>query len=227
MRSDGRLRTEMDFEKLYIFGAGAFGREIAWLAEEIWPINLKISFLVDDEEYLRPPINGIPTMLLEREVMPENSRYVIAIGHPESRRKVAKMFQERDAKATTLVHPRTEMSRFVEIEGGTVICAGNVITTNIRIGQHVHVNLSCTLGHDVIIGEFSTLSPGVHVSGHVHIGRNVFVGTGANIINGTEASPLVIGDGAIIAAGACVIRSVEPGALMAGVPAVQKNQRPQ
>ena len=78
------------------------------------------------------------------------------------------------------------------------------------------------VGHNVIIEEFSTLSPGVCVSGHVHIGRNVFVGTGATIINGTEDAPLIIGDGPIIAAGACVIRSVEPGALMAGVPAVRK-----
>jgi len=217
-----RFQIDMSFRRLYIFGAGAFGREVAWLAEEIWPSQLEIRFVVDHEEYLRPPVNGIPIILLESEVMDDDSRYIVAVGDPESRRKVAEMFHERDAKATTLVHPRVEMSRFVEIEDGAVICAGNVITTNIMIGQHVHVNLSCTLGHDVIIGEFSTLSPGVCVSGNVHIGRSVFIGTGANIINGTDDAPLIIGDGATIAAGACVIRSVEPGALMAGVPAIRK-----
>ncbi len=110
----------------------------------------------------------------------------------------------------------------MEIAAGSVICAGSILTTNVAIGEHVHVNVGCTISHDVFIGDFSTLSPGVHVSGHVHIGRDVFIGTGANIINGSANGPIVIGDGAVIAAGACVTKSVEPGALMAGVPAVRK-----
>lgn len=222
MRNDGRFKADTDFHRLYIFGAGGHGREVAWLAEEIWSRDLEVIFLVDDERYLRPPVNGIPVKSLESEVMDQDSKYVIAIGDPVLRRKVAEKFNARDAKAATLVHPRVEMSCLVDIDDGAVICAGNVITTNIRIGRHAHVNVSCTLSHDVIIEQFSTLSPGVRVSGRVHIGRNVFVGTGANIINGTEDAPLIIGDGATIAAGACVIRSVEPGALMAGVPAVRK-----
>ena len=212
-----------DFSRLYIFGAGGQGREVAWLAKEIWPEDLEIIFLVDHESHLRPPVNGIPVRLSESESMDRDSKYVIAIGDSELRRRIAGMFHERDARAAILVHPRVEMSHLVDVDDGAVICAGNVITTNVKIGQHAHVNVSCTISHDVIIEEFSTLSPGVRVAGHVHIGRNVFVGTGANIINGTEEAPLIIGDGAIIAAGACVIRSVEPGALMAGVPAVQKN----
>jgi sugar O-acyltransferase (sialic acid O-acetyltransferase NeuD family) len=222
MRNERYPKTDMNFHRLYIFGAGGFGREIAWLAEEIWSKDFEITFLVDSEIYLTGPVNGIPVKLFDIEAMDQDSKYVVAIGDPVLRRKVADQFNARDLRAATLVHPRVEMSRLVSIDDGAVVCAGNVITTNVKIGRHVHVNLSCTLGHDVFIEEFSTLSPGVCVSGHVHIGRDVFVGTGANIINGTEDAPLIIGEGATIAAGACVIRSVEPGALMAGVPAVRK-----
>ena len=94
--------------------------------------------------------------------------------------------------------------------------------TNVSIGAHAHINIGCTVSHDVAIGEFSTLSPGVHVSGHVQIGRDVFIGTGASIINGRAGNPLVIGDGAVVAAGACVTQPVEAGALVAGVPAIRK-----
>lgn len=114
------------------------------------------------------------------------------------------------------------MSRWVDIGDGVVICAGNIVTTNVNLGKHVHVNLGCTIGHQASIGDFTTLSPGVHVSGNVRIGRGVFVGTGATIINGTASEPLSIGDGAIVAAGACVTKPVESGALVAGVPAVRK-----
>jgi UDP-3-O-[3-hydroxymyristoyl] glucosamine N-acyltransferase len=117
------------------------------------------------------------------------------------------------------VHPDTQRSRWVEIGEGTVICAGNILTTNIELGRHVQVNLGCTVGHDVVMGDFTTLSPGVHVSGHVHFGRRVFVGTGAVILNGSPDAPLVIGDDAVIGGAACVTRSVEPGTMVVGVPA--------
>jgi acetyltransferase-like isoleucine patch superfamily enzyme len=68
------------------------------------------------------------------------------------------------------------------------------------------------------------LSPGVHVSGYVHIGRRVFIGTGVNIVNGKPGKPLVIGDDAIVAAGACVTRDVPPRCLVAGVPAVVRRE---
>jgi acetyltransferase-like isoleucine patch superfamily enzyme len=96
------------------------------------------------------------------------------------------------------------------------------MTTNVRVGSHVHVNVGCTLSHDVVLGDFATLSPGVHVSGHVHVEDGVFLGTGANIINGIAGRPLIIGRGAIVAAGACVTGPVEAGALVAGVPAIRK-----
>lgn len=84
------------------------------------------------------------------------------------------------------------------------------------------INLSCTISHDVSIGDYSVLSPGVNVAGHVHIGREVFVGTNVCFINGNANKPLVIGDGAVIAAGACVTRDVPAGAMVAGVPAERK-----
>src|SRR5205807_9396595 len=120
------------------------------------------------------------------------------------RKMAAASCESAGLASTTIVHPRVEASGFVGLATGTVICAGTILTTNVRIGQHVHINIGCTISHDVVIGNFSTLSPGVHVSGHVQIGHGVFIGTGANIINGSSNNPLVIADAAVVAAGACV-----------------------
>ena len=213
------------FRTLFIFGAGGHGRELAWLASEIWPQNHEIRFLVDEERHLRPPVNGIPVPLLESVEIDDDSRYVVAIGDPLARHRISNAIAVRGALAATLIHPRAETSNLVSIGTGAVICAGTVVTTNVTIGQHVHVNIGATVSHDVTIGQFSTISPGVHISGHVHIGPDVFIGAGATVINGSEDLPLVIGAGATIAAGSCVIRSVPPGVLIAGVPGVQKISR--
>jgi sugar O-acyltransferase (sialic acid O-acetyltransferase NeuD family) len=208
--------------RLAIFGAGGFGREVAWLASEVMGVSADLSFVVDRPEYLSAPVNEVPVRLLSDLGDVADTPYVVALGDPQLRRRAANSCEARGLIATSLVHPRVKMSRWVEVAPGAVICAGTIITTNVVIGRHVHVNLDCTIGHDAVIGEFATLSPGVHVSGNVVIEPGAFIGTGASIINGLAGKPLVIGDGSVVAAGACVTKPVDPGALVAGVPAVRK-----
>jgi acetyltransferase-like isoleucine patch superfamily enzyme len=69
------------------------------------------------------------------------------------------------------------------------------------------------------MGDYTTLAPGVHVSGWAHFGKRVYVGTGAIIINGTQGEPITIGDDAIIGAGACVTKSIPIGETWVGIPA--------
>jgi acetyltransferase-like isoleucine patch superfamily enzyme len=69
------------------------------------------------------------------------------------------------------------------------------------------------------MGDYATLSHGVHVSGCVTLGRRVFIGVGAVIINGTLDKPILIGDDAVVAAGACVTKSVPAGVTVMGIPA--------
>lgn len=210
------------FRTLHIFGCGGFGREVAWLAEQAWGDTVELIFLVDQPGYLRDSVNDRVVQLLSETRQDPQARYVVALGDPSQRRAAALACSDAGHVPAILVHPRAEMSRWIEIGEGAIVCAGCIATTNLKIGRHVHINLNCTIGHDVEIGNFSTLSPGVQISGHVCIGREVFVGTGACIINGSADAPLTIGDGAVIAAGACVTQTVNPGALVAGVPAVRK-----
>lgn len=89
-----------------------------------------------------------------------------------------------------------------------------MITTNIRIGDFVVLNLQCTVGHDSIIKDYSSLMPSVNVSGEVTIGECVLVGTGATIINQLE-----IGEHTIVGAGAVVTKSLPAYCTEVGVPA--------
>jgi sugar O-acyltransferase (sialic acid O-acetyltransferase NeuD family) len=211
-----------DFSGLLIVGAGGSGREIAWLARDALGSNIQIAFAVEPEYLLVGPVDDIPVHLLNRELASDSRRYVIAVGDSMVRKRLSDLCDAFPLAAATLVHPSVVRSTRVEIGAGSVVYAGAILTTNVRLGRHVHVNVGCTLSHDVQLGDFATLSPGVHVSGHVRIEAGVFVGTGANIINANPNQPLVIGRGAVIAAGACVTRPIDAGTMVAGVPAVRK-----
>lgn len=214
--------TAQEFEKLLIFGAGGSGREVAWLASQVWGKRVEVQFVVDQPEFLSADVNGIHVASFDDIVRLVATRYVVAIGDPMHRRRIATLFERTLLPAATIVHPRVEMSDSVLLGQGTIVCAGTVLTTNIYIGNHVQVNVGCSISHDAVIGDFTTLSPGVHVAGHVQLGSGVFIGIGASVINGRSGKPLIIGDGAIIAAGACVTDDVPAGVMVAGVPAVKK-----
>jgi sugar O-acyltransferase (sialic acid O-acetyltransferase NeuD family) len=205
---------------LVVYGAGGFAREVAWLAESCPDAGPVVAMIDDDPARHGSVINGIPVYgLAEARVAFPTARMVIGIGSPQGRQAVAERAAAAGFVFATLVHPRVERSRWIEVGEGAVICAGNILTTNIRIGRQAQINLACTVGHDVDIGDFATLSPGVNCSGRVRIGARAYIGTNASIINGEPDKPLVIGDDAVVGAAACVTRDVAPGTTVVGVPA--------
>jgi sugar O-acyltransferase (sialic acid O-acetyltransferase NeuD family) len=213
----------MAMEQIAIYGAGDFGQEIAWLIQECRNGGASyeaVCFIDDDEAKQSKLLNSVPVMALAdaSRAFPD-ARVVGAVGDPRIRESMTGKAAAAGFGFATLVHPRVERSRLVDIGEGTVILPGTTLTTNIVLGRHVLINPGCTLGHDAVLGDFATLSPGVHISGRVHLGRRVFVGTGASTVHGTKDTPLVIGDDAVVGAGACVTKSVPAGETVVGVPA--------
>lgn len=215
--------AEEILKKIAIYGAGGFGREVVWLIESSTDVENRyeiVGFIDDNTDLHGKVFNDIPVMSLESlKTDCSEARIVGAIGPPKVRERVVEKAAASGFPFETIIHPRAEYSRWIVIGEGTVICAGTILTTNILIGKHVQINLDCTIGHNVILADYTTLAPGVHVSGYVYFGKRVYVGTGAVIINGTEEHPIEIGDDVVIGAGAVVTKSVAPGLTVVGVPA--------
>lgn len=210
-------------KQIAIYCAGGFAREVAWLIQSCNE-NIELYHIccfIDDNPTIQGKVlNGIQVISLEMARKQNPFANIIGgVGLPKTRQILVEKAAAAGFGFETIIHPRVERSRWIKIGIGTVICAGNILTTNIDIGQHVQLNLDCTIGHDVIMGDYTTLAPGVHISGWVHFGKRVYVGTGAVIINGTEDKPILIGDDSVIGAGAVVTKNVPPGVTVTGVPA--------
>lgn len=203
-----------------IFGVGGFGREVLALIKNINKVEptWNIVGFFDDGYEMGLTINGYPTLGTAEDLNKWDTEIAIAIsiGNPVVKKKIIEKIHNPKVYYPTLIHPSAwiEDSDFVEIGKGCIICAGNLITTNIKIKDFVILNLGCTVGHDTVIKEYAACMPSVNISGEVTIGQGVYVGTGAKIINQLE-----IGGYAVIGAGAVVAKTIPPRCTAVGVPA--------
>lgn len=202
---------------IVIIGAGGFGREVAWLIEDINKEKLEwniVGFVDDNESIRKKKINGYK-VVGDIDWLKEQEFYVVnAISDPIIKKKVMDRLDGSKNNYPILIHPSVIYSDKVSFGEGSIICAGNIITVNIEIGKHVIVNLDCTIGHDAIIGDYSTILPSVNVSGFVKTDECVSVGTGSAIIQGVS-----IGKNTVIGAGAVVVKDLPANCTAVGSPA--------
>ena len=140
----------------------------------------------------------------------------IAIGTPTIKKKILDNIKNDLVDYPTLIHPSVIIGdrNFVEIGKGCIICAANIITTNIKIEDFVILNLACTVGHDTVIKNYAAFMPTCNISGEVIIEEGVYCGTGVKIINQTS-----IGANTTVGAGAVVTKPLPANCTAVGMPA--------
>jgi sugar O-acyltransferase (sialic acid O-acetyltransferase NeuD family) len=211
---------------LLIYGSSGFGREVAWQVTKPSYSTVDTvlrAFINDIPDAQGIPVHGFPVLSLEDAYRQfPGALCVVAVGEPALRETLVQRATTAGLSFDTLICDTVMRSPSVTVGEGSIICAGCILTVDITIGRHAHINLDCTVGHDAVLEDYVTLAPGVHVSGWVRIERGAYIGTGANIINGNADKPLIIGAGAVIGAGATVIRDIPAGVTAVGLPAKPK-----
>lgn len=203
-----------------IYGAGGFGREVLSLIKDINKLKPTWNFIgfFDDGCSCSEIINGYPVLgnIQTLNAWDSPLSIVIAIGTPNVKQVVLEKINNDKIDYPSIIHPSVIIgdSDYVKIGKGCIICAGNIITTNIEIKDFVIINLCCTIGHDTVINDYSAFMPSCNISGEVIIGRGVYCGTGAKIINQVS-----IGEYSIIGAGAVVAKNQPGNCTIVGVPA--------
>lgn len=201
-----------------IIGSGGLGKETVVLLHQINAKELEWNVVgfYDDGKQRGEKIAGhlVLGKIEELNAIDYPLCVIIAIGDPAIKRQVAQRLNNKHLKFPALIHPSAMIGLDIQLGEGSMVTAGCRLTVDIEIGKHVLLNLNTTVGHDVVVGDFSSIMPGVHLSGSVTIGESVLIGTGASILQHVH-----IGNQAVVGAGAVVNKPVKDGVTVAGVPA--------
>ena len=205
--------------KICIFGTGGFAKEVFCCALDMLAIKERFAkeflyFVVNDEYFKEDKVMGIPVIPLSR-FDPADADMVVAVGDPLDRRRIVDAMPMGTTYAT-IVHPSAVLSPWVNLGEGSIVPAGVIITCNVEIGKHAHLNLHATIGHDCVIGDFFTASPGVNVSGTCTVGDCVYLGTNSALKQG-----LSICDHVTIGMGGVVLRNISEQGVYVGSPVKQ------
>ncbi len=217
-------------KKLILYGASYYGGEVA---DHIHDINISknepewdlVGFLEDNPLMLGKERNGIP-ILGNKEWLETNDLlpyyFICCIGNPMVKRNVIALLDSKKVKYGKIVHPTVIKSSTSQIGEGSIVMAGNILSTLSVIEPHAIVNMACTIAHNAVIGKYSNINPGVRVSGNVTLEEGTFIGSNAVIFEN-----LKVGKYSKISALAMVHSNVPEASVVMGVPGrvIDKNKQ--
>jgi sugar O-acyltransferase (sialic acid O-acetyltransferase NeuD family) len=199
--------------RVVIVGAGGFGREVRWWARDAWGTTG-----VEFAGHLGAATGGSDTALgllgdPERYVPRDDEGFLLAIGIPGVRRRVAEGLASRGARFLTLVHPSAVVAPTARIAAGAVVCPGAVISDAAVVGPCALINYHASVAHDAEVGAFAVLSPYATLAGGARAGADAFLGLHASIGPGRT-----LGDRSKISANSCLLSDAPPDSIVYGVP---------
>lgn len=209
---------------IVIIGAGGMARETAWLIDENNKVNREWNILgyISQEKEIKEKnkyhVIGNDEWLQNYK----NTIYAVcAIGDEKIRKKIVQKYKNyRNVIFPTIISHQATVSDETQVGEGTIICAGTIITTNIKIGSYCIINLNSTICHDSVVEDFVTINPSTNISGGCVIETECNIGVGTKLIQNIR-----IGKKTVIGAGAVVVRSIPEGVIAVGCPAkpIKKN----
>ncbi len=204
-------------KKLIVYGAGEFGSLIANVLS--YHDDLEIAAYGDDNpQKTTDNIDGTPVFgkkdLLNFAEQNNIKLAITAIGNNTVRAEKFNLLKNTGFQMISIVHPQALIDTKVSYGDNVIIEMGTAIHTHSKIGNNVFLGGDALIGHHNVIGDHVLVGGNVSFGGSVVVEDYVSLGVGASIKPGIR-----LGKGSVIGVGAAVIKDVEPGATVVGVPA--------
>lgn len=203
---------------MLIVGARGFAKEVLEICHQKKELGNLVFY--DD-------VNECPDLLYERFPILKNTdcakeyfrstdhRFTLGLGNPSLRKILADKFLNIGGHLVSTISPNADIGSYgVEIGDGSNILAGVKISNDVITGMASLIYYDSIITHDVTIGDFTEISPGVKILGRATIGSFCQLGTGTIIL-----PDIKIGNHVITGAGTIVTKDLPDNCTAVGIPA--------
>ena len=202
-------------KKIAIVGASGHGKVVAELAEESgYQVVFFDDAYPDKQKIEHWQIIGNFTELLN--LKEDYKHAIVAIGNNQIRFNLSDELFNSGFNLPVLIHPSAVVSRYAQIDDGTVVFANAVINAFSKISRHCIINTSAIIEHDCMLGDAVHLSPNVALAGGTQIDKLSWLGVGS-----VTKQLVKIGSNVIVGANATVVKDIPADVTVVGTPAVQ------
>lgn len=204
---------------MIVIGAKGFGKEVLEIFHQKKELE-NLAFYDDVNVDLPDLLYGKFPILKNEEQVKEHfknfgNQFTIGIGGPKLRKMLYEKIVALGGQFISTISTTSYIGNYGNhIAEGCNIMQKVILTNDITLKIGVIINQMSSIGHDVIIGDFSEICPNVSISGNCTIGKYVFIGTGAIIL-----PKIRIGNNVTIGAGAVVSKDLPDNCVAVGVPA--------
>tara|TARA_B110001469_G_C9480294_1_gene240846 strand:+ start:141 stop:740 length:600 start_codon:yes stop_codon:yes gene_type:complete len=194
-------------ENIALIGSGGHAKVIVDLINELNTYKI-IGFFDDDKA---AQLYNIKYLGEIKNIDSSIENFIICIGNNKIRKNIFE--NNKNLNWVTLIHPSAIISESAIIGNGTVVCAGSILQTDVKIGKQCIINTASSIDHECFIDDFCSICPKATLCGQVKIGKISFIGSNSTIIQ-----CIIIGDNCIIGAGTVVIKNIENNCKVVGNP---------
>jgi sugar O-acyltransferase (sialic acid O-acetyltransferase NeuD family) len=159
----------------------------------------------------------IETLMIENFSPEEDEKYLIGFKGDQMIPLRSYLKKKFSLKFENLIHPTAILSPSVEMGEGCILCAGVIIGSYVKLGNHVVINRGTTVGHDASLEDYTFIGPSAVICSGVVAKEGSSIFAAATVIERK-----VIGAGSQVGAGAVCLNDVPPKILVAGIPATIK-----
>lgn len=203
-------------KRLIVYGAGDLGKFIVYNIDMFGEEYDIIGFMDDDTHKIGQTLCGLPVFGIDylNSSKTDGLNVVIAISSPRAKECISQRLATFRLEFPNFISPKSWISKGTKMGKGILLYPNSSIDYEAEIGDFTTINAGCTVGHNVTIGRFATLAPGVNLSGFTRVEEKANLGIGCCSIQRIR-----IGSHSVIGGQAMLIEDVESDRTVVGVPA--------
>lgn len=200
------LKERSKMNKLFIIGAGGFGRELLQWVKDINEVKptWDIQGFIDDDP------NALDEVECDYKVvgklsechLEDDEYYALAISNPRTKMEIANELEKKNIKFASIIHPTAVLTKFSHYNDGLIMFPYAKLSVNSTVGKHVTI-MSSGVGHDVKVGDYCTICGNVTVIRNVVIGDRTYIASNVVLNAGVN-----VGNDCYIGMGSMILKDV-------------------